>query len=101
MHHFAPDFVVSGQLVHWDKIYTDFLSKVQAGQYTPQTLHNVDYWWLLAEGAVELGARPADQSGVYRQAQGCQGQECRGRRDVRLRPGAPAFSTDVAARASL
>ena len=58
MHHFAPDFVVSGQLVHWDKIYTDFLSKVQAGQYTPKTLHNVDYWWLLAEGAVELGAKP-------------------------------------------
>jgi basic membrane protein A len=58
MHHFAPDFVVSGQLVHWDKIYSDFLSKVQVGQYTPQTLHNVDYWWLLAEGAVELGAKP-------------------------------------------
>jgi simple sugar transport system substrate-binding protein len=44
--------------VHWDKIYTDFLSKVQAGQYTPKTLDNLDYWWLLAEGAVELGARP-------------------------------------------
>jgi basic membrane protein A and related proteins len=58
MHHFAPDFVVSGQLVHWDKIYTDFLAKVQAGQYTAQSLHHVDYWWLLAESAVELGAKP-------------------------------------------
>jgi simple sugar transport system substrate-binding protein len=58
MHHFAPDFVVSGQLVHWDKIYADFLSRVQAGQYTSKTLQNVDYWWLLAEGAVELGAQP-------------------------------------------
>lgn len=58
MHDFAPDYVVSGQLVHWDKIYTDFLSRVQAGQYTPKNLHTVDYWWLLAEDAVELGARP-------------------------------------------
>jgi simple sugar transport system substrate-binding protein len=58
MHDFAPDHVVSGQLVHWDKIYTDFLTRVRAGQYAPRTLQNVDYWWLLAEGAVELGARP-------------------------------------------
>jgi basic membrane protein A len=58
MHDFAPTQVVSGQLVHWDKIYLDFLSKVQAGQYTAKNLHNVDYWWLLAEGAVELGAKP-------------------------------------------
>jgi basic membrane protein A len=58
MHDFAPQYVVSGQLVHWDKIYLDFLSKVQTGQYTAKNLQNVDYWWLLAEGAVELGARP-------------------------------------------
>ena len=58
MHDFAPEQVVSGQLVHWDKIYIDFLSKVQAGQYTARTLQNVDYWWLLPAGAVELGAKP-------------------------------------------
>jgi simple sugar transport system substrate-binding protein len=58
MYAFAPDYVVSGQLVHWDKIYSDFLTKVHAGEYTPRTLQNVDYWWLLAEGAVELGAKP-------------------------------------------
>jgi len=58
MHDFAPDHVVSGQLVHWDKIYVDFLSRVQAGQYTSKALQNVDYWWLLAEGGAELGARP-------------------------------------------
>jgi basic membrane protein A and related proteins len=58
MYDFAPQQVVSGQLVHWDKIYLDFLSKVQSGQYTAKNLHNVDYWWLLAEGAVELGAKP-------------------------------------------
>lgn len=55
MQHFAPQHVISGQLVHWDKIYIDFLSKVRAGKYTTDNLANVDYWWLLAEGAVELG----------------------------------------------
>lgn len=55
MQHFAPRHVISGQLVHWDKIYIDFLRKVRAGTYTPFNLQNVDYWWLLAEGAVELG----------------------------------------------
>lgn len=58
MHDFAPNYVVSGQLVHWEKIYIDFLSKVRAGEYTPKNLHHVDYWWLLAEGAVELGSKP-------------------------------------------
>ena len=58
MHDFAPEHVVSGQLVHWDKIYTDFLGKIHAGTYTAKNLQDVDYWWLLAEGAVELGARP-------------------------------------------
>jgi simple sugar transport system substrate-binding protein len=58
MHDFAPEHVVSGQLVHWDKIYADFLGKIHAGTYTAKNLQNVDYWWLLAEGAVELGAKP-------------------------------------------
>jgi simple sugar transport system substrate-binding protein len=55
MQKFAPQHTVSGQLVHWDKIYIDFLSKVNAGKYTATNLQNVDYWWLLSEGAVELG----------------------------------------------
>lgn len=55
MQKFAPKHVVSGQLVHWDKIYVDFLSKVLAGKYTAKNLENVDYWWLLGEKAVELG----------------------------------------------
>ncbi len=53
---FAPDHVVSGQLVHWGVIYKDFLAKVYAGLYTPKNLEDVDYWWLLPQGAVELGA---------------------------------------------
>lgn len=58
MHDFAADYVVSGQLVHWEKIYHDFLSKVHSGEYTSKNLQDVDYWWLLAEGAVELGGKP-------------------------------------------
>jgi len=55
---FAPNQVVSGQLVHWDKIYLDFLQKVRAGKYTNKNLQNVDYWWLMNTGAVEVGAQP-------------------------------------------
>ena len=55
MQRFAPQTVVSGQLVHWETIYVDFLSKVIAGKYTASNLQNVDYWWLLAEKAVEVG----------------------------------------------
>ena len=55
MQRFAPQGVVSGQLVHWETIYVDFLSKVLAGKYTANNLQNVDYWWLLAEKAVEVG----------------------------------------------
>jgi simple sugar transport system substrate-binding protein len=58
MYKFAPDYVVSGQLVHWDKIYVDFLKKVHDGIYTPKNLEHVDYWWTLPQGAVEVGAKP-------------------------------------------
>jgi simple sugar transport system substrate-binding protein len=55
---FAPHHVVSGQLVHWETIYIDFLGKVYSGKYTAENLQNVDYWWLLAERAVEIGGDP-------------------------------------------
>ncbi|MDQ7827661.1 MAG: BMP family ABC transporter substrate-binding protein [Armatimonadota bacterium] len=55
MQRFAPRHVISGQLVHWETIYLDFLSKVLSGRYNAENLANVDYWWLLAEKAVELG----------------------------------------------
>lgn len=58
MFRFGPDSVVSGQLVHWDKIYVDFLRKIHTQEYTPKNLENTDYWWLLHEQAVELGAKP-------------------------------------------
>src|SRR5439155_956035 len=58
MYTFAPKQVVSGELVHWETIYLDFLRKVLAGKYTADNLQDVDYWWLLAEKAVEVGAEP-------------------------------------------
>jgi len=58
MQKYGPDSCVSGQLVHWEKIYEDIVLKVYTGVYTPENLENVDYWWMLKEGAVELGAEP-------------------------------------------
>jgi len=55
---FAPDYVVSGQLVHWERIYLDFLRKVHDGTHTANNLADVDYWSLLHDQAVELGAKP-------------------------------------------
>ncbi len=57
MYKYSPETVVSGQIVHWDKVYIDFMKKVVAGTYTTKNLANVDYWWLLREKAVELGAQ--------------------------------------------
>ena len=58
MYKFAPDYVVSGEMVHWDKIYADFLQKIYNGTYTAHNLQNVDYWWLLSQGSVEMAAEP-------------------------------------------
>ncbi len=58
MYDFAPDYVVSGQIVHWEAIYLDFLRKVYEGVYTTTNLADIDYWWLLSQGAVEIGAKP-------------------------------------------
>lgn len=57
MFKFGPDTTVSGQIVHWEKIYIDILKKVMSGEYTTKNLEKVDYWWLLRDGAVELGAQ--------------------------------------------
>jgi len=55
MQRFGPDSCVSGQLVHWEILYEDILAKIYAGEYTTDNLENVDYWWMLREGAAELG----------------------------------------------
>ncbi len=56
MYKFAPDYVVSGQLVHWETFYLDFLAKVYAGMYNTENLADVDWWGLLHNGGVEMGA---------------------------------------------
>jgi len=56
MTEFAPNAILSGQLVHWGPIYADILIKIHEGIYTPKNLSDVDYWDLLASGNVEMGA---------------------------------------------
>lgn len=53
---YGKDVVVSGQLVRWEVIYADILGKIKAGVYTPTNLENVDYWYLLNTGAVDMAA---------------------------------------------
>lgn len=55
MQQFGPDSCVSGQLVRWEVLYEDILAKIYAGAYTTANLEDVDYWWMLKEGAAELG----------------------------------------------
>jgi len=53
---FGPDSAVSGQLVDWGIIYEDILMKAYTGVYDKTNLEDVDYWWLLREKGVLLGA---------------------------------------------
>jgi basic membrane protein A len=58
MYEFGPNHIISGQIAHWEAIYLDFLAKIYAGVYTAHNIENLDYWWLLREKAVEMGAEP-------------------------------------------
>ncbi len=58
MYEFGPNHIISGQIAHWEAIYLDFLAKIYAGVYTAHNIENLDYWWLLQEKAVEMGAEP-------------------------------------------
>ncbi len=58
MYKFSPETVASGQLTLWEAIYTDFLSKVLDGTYTADNLQDLDYFWLMGDGAIEAGAQP-------------------------------------------
>jgi len=60
MYTFAPDYVVSGQAVDWGSILVDFLQKVYDGEYTAENLANIDYWWLMSQGAVYPEAAPGE-----------------------------------------
>ncbi|MEM1913847.1 MAG: BMP family ABC transporter substrate-binding protein, partial [Thermofilaceae archaeon] len=53
---YGPRYVVSGHLVRWEVIYADILIKIKSGVLRPDNLENVDYWYLLSSGAVEMAA---------------------------------------------
>lgn len=61
MKEFGPDSAVSGQLVDWGIIYEDILIKAYLGVYNKNNLEDVDYWWLMREGAAILGAEFGEQ----------------------------------------
>jgi len=61
---YGPNAVVSGQLVRWERIYADILVKIKSGVYTPYNLENVDYWYLLSSGSVDLGCDIAPDGSV-------------------------------------
>jgi len=63
---YGPDVVVSGQLVRWEVIYADILAKIKAGILTPYNLKDVDYWYLLNTGAVDLGCHVFKNGTVMR-----------------------------------
>ena len=55
MEKFGKDSAVSGQLINWGILYEDMLTKVYLGVYNNKNLQDVDYWWLMREGAAMLG----------------------------------------------
>lgn len=57
MYNFAPDYVVSGQMINWHRIYKDFLDRVKSGQLNATNLQKVSYWHLLSSQSVEMGAK--------------------------------------------
>lgn len=60
MYTFAPEYVVSGQAINWGAIYVDFVQKIYDGVYTAENIANVDYWWLMTQGAVYPEASPGE-----------------------------------------
>jgi len=64
MYIYGPEATVSGQLVRWEVIYIDILAKIKAGVLTPYNLENVDLWYLLNTGAVDLGAHIYENGSV-------------------------------------
>jgi len=55
---YSPETVASGHLVNWSVILIDFVEGVLDGTYTNENLEDVDYFWLLEQDAVRMGAAP-------------------------------------------
>jgi len=55
MQSYGPTSTISGQLVHWDVLYDEILTKVHDGTYNSTNLADKDYLYFIYENAVELG----------------------------------------------
>ncbi len=55
MQRFANNSCVSGQLVHWERLYEDILAQFYLGLLNNTNLANVDYLYNLGQKGVELG----------------------------------------------
>jgi simple sugar transport system substrate-binding protein len=55
MQEFAPQSCVSGQLVHWERLYEDIISRFYLGIHNNTNLANIDYLYNLGQKGVSLG----------------------------------------------
>jgi len=54
---YAPNSCVSGQLVHWERLYEVILAGFYLGLLNNTNLANIDYLYNLGQGGVELGGQ--------------------------------------------
>src|ERR1043166_48611 len=57
MKQFAPESVVSGQLMDWTPLYEEIVTKIHSGALTSKNLQDVDYWWLMHDGVAHVGTK--------------------------------------------
>jgi simple sugar transport system substrate-binding protein len=57
---FGPESTISGQLIHWDVMYDEILTKIHDGNYTTSNLADVDLLYFFEEKAIELGGEFGD-----------------------------------------
>jgi len=57
MQRFAPHSCVSGQLVHWERLYEEILARFYLGLLNNTNLANVDFLYNLGQKGVELGGQ--------------------------------------------
>ena len=55
MQSYGETSTISGQLVHWEIMYDEILTKVHDDVYTKTNLESVDLLWFLGENSVEVG----------------------------------------------
>jgi basic membrane protein A and related proteins len=56
MYDVAPDYVVSGDLMHLDVLFEEVLTKIHDGDWTESNLQEAHEWCRLSDGVIEFGA---------------------------------------------